>query len=333
MSHANISVFVPHLGCPNRCSFCDQVIISGSSSKPTELDINEAVNTAKASKNYDAKNTELAFFGGSFTAIDREYMLSLLKAAHHHLIVGDISGIRISTRPDCIDREVLEILKAYGVTAIELGAQSMCDEVLIANDRGHTADDVVKASALIKEFGFELGLQMMTGLYKSTYELDLKTAEKIIEIHPETVRIYPSITLENTRLAEYYRLRVYTPPTLEETVELCVKLLDMFGLAGINVIRTGLHSIDTSRYVAGPWHPAFKELCDSKRYLDKILSLLTEKGEYRLHVNPKEISKMTGNKKSNLESLNSLGYKCTVVADENVKPSDITVERMNNSCF
>lgn len=333
MSHANISVFVPHLGCPNRCSFCDQVTISGASKQPTKDDVDEAVKTAMTSQRYSPETTELAFFGGSFTAIDREYMLSLLSAADEHIKLGNISGIRISTRPDCIDREVLDILKNYGVTAIELGAQSMCDEVLIANDRGHTADDVRTASEIIREYGFQLGLQMMTGLYKSTYEKDVFTAEEIIKCGPQTVRIYPSITLKNTRLAVLFESGEYTPPTLDETVNLCVRLLRMFEKANINVIRTGLHSIDNDRYVAGPWHPSFREICDSRMYFEKIIEMLPEKGEYKLLVNPKEISKVVGNKRTNIESLNSLGYKCTVVADEGVNPKDIRVERMNDSCF
>ncbi len=333
MSHANISVFVPHLGCPNRCSFCDQVTISGAFKQPTKEDVDEAVKQACKSPRYNADNTELAFFGGSFTAIDREYMLTLLSAAHSHIKQGSIRGIRISTRPDCIDRDVLDILKQCGVMAIELGAQSMCDDVLISNDRGHTAEAVKSASKLIKEYGFELGLQMMTGLYKSTYEMDIMTAEEIIKLQPATVRIYPSITLKNTRLEKLFLSGEYTPPTLDGTVKLCVRLLRMFECANIKVIRMGLHSIDNKRYVAGPWHPAFRELCDSRMYFDKIIEKLPEKGEYKLLVNPKEISKVVGNKRSNIESLNSLGYKCTVVADETVKPSDIKVERMNNSCF
>lgn len=333
MSHANISVFVPHLGCPNRCSFCDQVTISGTCVQPTAEDIDNAVRLAMTSPRFDPKNTELAFFGGSFTAIDREYMLTLLSAAYSNIKSGNICGIRISTRPDCIDRDVLDILKQYGVTAIELGAQSMCDDVLLANDRGHTAEDVRKASKLIKEYGFELGLQMMTGLYKSTYEKDILTAEEIIKCDPETVRIYPSITLKNTRLAKLFEAGEYAPPTLDETVKLCVQLLRMFEKEKIKVIRTGLHSIDNDRYVAGPWHPAFRELCDSRMYLEKIIETLPEKGEYKLLVNPREISKVVGNKRSNIDSLNSLGYKCTVVGDDSVLPSNIRVERMNNSCF
>ncbi len=333
MSHANISIFVPHLGCPNRCSFCDQNIITGTVKLPSSDDIEDAVNTAKLSANYNPKTTELAFFGGSFTAIDREYMIELLESAFRSVKCGDICGIRISTRPDCIDDEVLEILKQYGVSAIELGAQSMCDEVLTLNNRGHYALDVKKASELIKSFGFQLGLQMMTGLYKSTYETDKFTAEEIIKLKPDTVRIYPTITLSGTYLESLVNSGEYIPPTLEDTVDLCAELLDLFELHGIKVIRTGLHTIEQERYVAGPWHPAFRELCDSKRYYNKIIKLLPQKGEYILHVNPKEISKVTGNKKANIIKLTRLGYKVSVKGDDSLEPMQVTFERMNNSCF
>ena len=333
MSHANISIFVPHLGCPNRCSFCDQNIITGTVKLPSGDDIENAVNTAKLSANFDSKNTELAFFGGSFTVIDREYMLELLESAYEFVKSGDICGIRISTRPDCIDAEVLGVLKQYGVTAIELGAQSMCDEVLRLNNRGHNATDVKKASELIKSYGFSLGLQMMTGLYKSTYETDKFTAEEIIKLKPDTVRIYPTITLSGTHLENLVISGEYIPPTLEDTVNLCAELLDLFELHSIKVIRTGLHTIEQTRYIAGPWHPAFREVCDSKRYYNKIIKQLPHKGEYILHVNPKEISKVMGNKKANILKLAESGYKVSVKGDDSLEPMQVTFERMNNSCF
>ncbi len=333
MSHANISVFVPHLGCPNRCSFCDQNIISGADKLPRAEDIENAVNIAKSSPHYDAENTELAFFGGSFTAINQDYMIELLAKAKQFINIGDICGIRISTRPDCINTDVLKILKQYGVTAIELGAQSMSDEVLLANNRGHRADDVVNASNLVKSFGFELGLQMMTGLYKSTYELDLFTAEQIAFLQPKTVRIYPTITLSGTRLEELISSGEYIPPTLDDTVDLCVELIELFEMHNIKVIRTGLHSIDQSRYVAGPWHPSFRELCDSRRYFNKILKVLPDSGEYILYVNPKEISKVMGNKKSNIIKLQEMGYKVSVKQDDSKEPQQLAFERMNDSCI
>ena len=179
MKKGNISIFVPHNGCPQQCSFCNQKTITGQAYQPTAKDVDEAVQKALRKKGYEF---EIAFFGGSFTAIDRAYMTELLDAAEPYVKSGAVKGIRISTRPDYIDDEILTLLKAKGVTAIELGAQSMDDEVLSANMRGHTAEDVVNASTLIKSYGFELGLQMMTGLYLDTDEKDIETARKIIEL-------------------------------------------------------------------------------------------------------------------------------------------------------
>ena len=273
------------------------------------------------------KNAEIAFFGGSFTAIDREYMVALLDSAHELVKLYGFSGIRISTRPDKVDGEILDILKSHSVTSIELGAQSMCDEVLTANDRGHTAKDVRKASSLIKSYGFELGLQMMTGLFKSNSELDLYTAQEIIKLKPRTVRIYPTITLENTRLADLYKTGEYIVPSLRETVELCAKLIPMFEDEGINVIRVGLHATDeiTEKRIAGPYHPAFKELCLSEIYYQKILSELLDKenSDYEIHVNPKLLSAMIGQKRNNINRFSDLGYKVNFVADEKISQYEI----------
>jgi len=245
---ANISIFVPHFGCPNMCSFCNQRHIAGSFSAPDKQTIEAAVKTAVSSKNFDSKTTEIAFFGGSFTAIDREYMVKLLSFAYPFVQNGTVKGIRISTRPDAIDTDVLNVLKKYGVTAIELGAQSMQDDVLVKNNRGHTVDDVINASTLIKKMGFELGLQMMTGLYGSSNQLDIETAKKIIELTPDTVRIYPTIVLENTDLGELYKKGEYLPQTLDDAVSLTVELLNLFRKSNIKVIRTGLHTIDEDKY-------------------------------------------------------------------------------------
>ena len=175
--HKNLSIFVPHAGCPNQCSFCDQRSISGTQNPPTAEEVSALCDEFLPKEKGD--DYEIAFFGGSFTAIDREYMLQLLKAAYPFVQQGRAAGIRISTRPDCISTEILDILKQYGVTSIELGAQSMQDDVLKVNLRGHTEEDVVKASCLIKQYGFSLGLQMMTGLYgqKNYMEYALDTAE------------------------------------------------------------------------------------------------------------------------------------------------------------
>jgi len=326
--HANISIFVPHLGCSHRCSFCNQNVITGKLDAPTETDIDEAVKIAVSSKKYSAENTEIAFFGGSFTAIDRTYMMKLLNAASKYVKDGTVAGIRLSTRPDAIDCEVLSVLKENGVTAIELGAQSMVDEVLTLNKRGHTAADIVNASRLIQKFDFSLGLQMMTGLYGDCEEFCLQSAQKIIELQPDTVRVYPTIVLKNTLLEVLYKNGSYKPQSLEDAVAVCTKLLKLFGDNNINIIRLGLHTIDLNAYVAGPWHPSLRELCEGKIYLEKALKVLAEQGDYEICVNQSSISKMIGQKKCNIDYLKNMGYNCKVKVNNELADFDVISTRM-----
>ncbi len=325
MKHANISVFVPHFGCPNRCSFCDQNAITNVYTKTTSADVISAVETAKKSKNYNPQNTELAFFGGSFTAIDFDYMCDLLKTGYEFVKQGDICGIRVSTRPDAINENILKVLKTYGVTAIELGAQSTNNEVLDANLRGHTFDDVKNACKLIKESGFSLGLQMMTGLYKSTNETDIQTALDFCELKPDTVRIYPTITLKNTYLATLYEKGLYKPSTVNDAAEICCDLIEIFNKNNISVIRLGLHTINGDSYIAGPWHPAFSEICSSRIYFKKIKEKINEQGSYIVFVNDREISKAVGQNKSNITLLKELGINCKIVGEKSITVGDIKV--------
>ncbi|MBQ6847480.1 MAG: radical SAM protein [Clostridia bacterium] len=325
--HSNISVFVPHIGCPNKCSFCNQRHITGTFKAPTVRDVAIAVKNAQTNPNYDSKNTEIAYFGGSFTAINRTYMLRLLRVAYRFVKNGTVSGIRISTRPDAIDDEILTLLKQYGVTAIELGAQSLNDRVLKKNNRGHSVSDVINASSKIKEYGFELGLQIMTGLYGDTENSVIKTAEKVIEIKPDTVRIYPTIVLKDTDLAALYADKIYKPQTLDSAVTLASRLYKMFVDAGISVIRLGLHSVEKDAFIAGPWHPAFSELCQSQLMLNDVLSKLTDKGNYIIYVGKSDVSKMTGQKRSNLIYLESKGFNCKVKQDENLSHLQVRIER------
>ena len=327
IKHSNISIFVPHIGCPNKCSFCNQRYITGAFKAPSADDVVQAVADAKRNPNYNPKTTEIAFFGGSFTAINRNYMLHMLETAYEFVKSGDVFGIRISTRPDAINDEILELLKLYGVTAIELGAQSLNDKVLKMNNRGHRAKDVFKASSLIREYGFELGLQIMTGLFGDDDESAIKTAEDVIKIHPETVRIYPTIVLKDTDLAALYADKIYKPQTLSEAVTLSAKLYKMFTENNINVIRLGLHSIENEAFIAGPWHPAFSELCLSQIMLSDCLSKLKEKGKYTIYVKNCDISKMIGQKKSNILHLQSLGFDCKVKSKENLNNLQIEIKR------
>ncbi len=323
MKKGNISIFVPHQGCPCQCSFCNQKTITGQTKAPTAEDVVNAVETALKKKNFEY---EIAFFGGSFTAIEREYMISLLDAAAHYVKNGSVKGIRISTRPDCIDSEVLDILKEYGVTSIELGAQSMDDDVLIVNRRGHTAEDVVTASKLIKSYGFELGLQMMTGLYKDTAEKAVATAEKIIALKPDTIRIYPTVVLKGTYLAELYLKEEYKPLNADDSAELCARLVPMFEKAGIKIIRLGLHSSEDVKrnMLAGGFHDSFGELVKSRMLVEKILAL--PPGDYQVFVNPRSLSKLKGNNKSNIYLLMERGYNVKIITDNGMAIDELRIK-------
>ena len=351
MKHSNISIFIPHIGCPHKCSFCDQNTISGAQHLPDGNEVREICSKALTEVK-SAENTEIAFFGGSFTAIPRDYMLELLEAAHEFVGEGKFRGIRCSTRPDCIDDEVLGLLKKYGVTAIELGAQSMSDKVLEANERGHTAEDVFKASRLIREYGFELGLQMMIGLYKSTGDDECMTMEKILEIHPDTVRIYPVVILKGTKLAELLESGEYQlfggatedgyVSDFDDVVGTAAYFLEEFEKNGIRVIKCGLHASEfvEKDMVGGYYHPAFRELCESMIYqlaisneLDRYAGIVAGKGyspeewkEYRnkiqgvftVAVHPSCISKAMGHKKSNYLYFRKMGTEIKVIGDESV---------------
>ena len=327
LKHSNISIFVPHIGCPNKCSFCNQRYITGAFKAPTVRDVAIAVKNAQTSPNYDPKTTEIAYFGGSFTAINRNYMLRLLRVAHRFVKSGVVSGIRVSTRPDAIDDEILTLLKEYSVTAIELGAQSLNDRVLRLNNRGHKVSDVVKAAKKIREHGFELGLQIMTGLYADSDASAIKTAEKVIEIKPDTVRIYPTIVLKDTDLEALYLDNIYKPQTLDNAVSLASKLYKMFTDNSIRVIRLGLHSIEQSAYIDGPWHPAFSELCQSQILLNEVLGKIQEKGNYTIYIGKSDVSKMIGQKRSNILHLESKGIYCKVKSDDTLGNLQVRIER------
>ena len=330
MKHVNVALFVVHKGCPHTCTFCNQRSITGVSRELAPSDVRAAAETALASLDSEtASGGEIAFFGGSFTMVDREYMISLLEAAYEYVVKGLFSGIRISTRPDGINPEICLILKKYGVTAVELGAQSLDDRVLEMNERGHSAKQVEDACRMLREYGFEYGLQMMTGLYGSEDEDSIETARKIISLAPATVRIYPTVVIRNTKLFELMQKGVFVPKGVDETVDLCAKLIPMFREAGIKIIRLGLHSGGgvEEEFAGGAYHPALKELCEGRIYRDAALRELEklDKGRYELLVGKGCVSRMTGQKKCNLEYLRSAGYECTVSQSEDIDEYEVKV--------
>lgn len=318
MKQTNISIFIPHIGCPHRCSFCDQKSISGEQKAPTAAEVTALLTEQAEHLKSREMCAEIAFFGGSFTAIPESYMTELLEAAGGAIKrYPDVyCGIRCSTRPDCISTEILDKLKSYGMTAIELGAQSMSDDVLLANRRGHTAEDVRRAARLIRESGISLGLQMMTGLYRDTEEAVMYTADEFIALCPDTVRIYPTVILEGTLLGSLYKSGEYETFSFERTVELCSALLRKFTENGIAVIRMGLHASEDveKAMLGGVYHPSFREICESRLFLKDITEKITpmEKGSYILYTDPRNISKATGQKRCNITALSELGYDISV---------------------
>ena len=333
MKHANIALFIPHNGCSHQCSYCNQKSITGKTSQPGPKEVEAALACALQTQMGGALHSELAFFGGSFTAIDEAYMCALLQAAYPYVKSGKIDGIRISTRPDAIDAQKLGLLKRYGVTSIELGAQSMDDDVLSRNQRGHTAQDVKNACEQIRRWGFSLGLQMMTGLFGSSPKTDWASAQKLLQCKPDTMRIYPTVVLKNTALEKQYRSGEYRPMGVQEAVLLCAALLDLFEENGISVIKVGLQdSPELKRdVVAGAFHPAFRELCEAERYFIRVLKQIKEKNlspqKLLVRVGAREISKAVGQKRRNVIKLKDMGYHVRFVGDETLTGLQIEVEK------
>lgn len=275
-----IPVFIPHLGCPCRCVFCNQHSITADAyaSAAHQPDAEDVVRIIEEGLARVSDGAELAFYGGSFTALDEDLRKAYLEAAFPFVCSGKISGIRISTRPDAIDDRKLDELRYYGVKTIELGAQSMDDRVLTLAARGHTAEDTRRASHKIKDAGFQLILQMMVGLPGENAETPMQTAKQIAALMPDGVRIYPVAVIKNTELAQLYENGLYKPLSVDEAVDVCADLMDFFDSKGIPVIRVGLNpTLELESEVqAGVYHPAFGELCRSRIYLRLAERLLAE---------------------------------------------------------
>lgn len=266
MKHYTIPVFVPELACPNRCVFCNQNSISGCLEQPGMAEVAQIIEDRLKTIPKEGTHIEIGFFGGNFTGIEETLQRSYLSIAYKYLVSEAIQGIRLSTRPDYIDLSALGLLKEYGVSTIELGAQSLDDEVLKLAGRGHSVSDIEKASRLILENGFKLGLQMMTGLPGDTPDKSIRTAKKIIQLGAENTRIYPTLVIKDTQLAELWHNGSYKPQSLEEAVTLTATLLEIFKEAGVKVIRVGLHPskelLEGGELLAGPYHPNFRQLAE-----------------------------------------------------------------------
>ena len=334
-----IPIFVPHLGCPNDCIFCNQRSISGQQKMITKEEIEKTIEVyLKNIKEKQAK-IEVAFFGGSFTGIDEQKQEEFLQVAYEYIKQGKIDSIRISTRPDYISRPILKRLKKYKVETIELGVQSANDYILKRANRGHCFEDVKKASKLIRWYGFNLGHQMMVGLPESTRLDEINTAKELIKLKPKMVRIYPVLVIKNTRLEKEFLDEKYTPLTVVQAVETCKELVSMFNKKKIEIIRIGLQNTDEitdpnsegSEVVAGPYHPAFRQLVESGLWYDTIVSKIKQLNvkvkKVQALVNPQDVNNVVGHKRENIEKLKEMYTLDLIVKqDANIKQGRLELE-------
>lgn len=334
-----IPVFVPHKGCPHDCIFCNQKKISGQIEDMTSKKMEEIITGHLSTIGKDAF-VEIGFYGGSFTGIEREKQRELLAVAYKYVQEGSVQEIRLSTRPDYISNEILDLLAQYGVKTIELGVQSLDEEVLLLSNRGHTAEDVYKAAELIKKAGFRLGIQTMVGLPGDDREKDISTAEKVTGIAPEIVRIYPALVIKGTYLENLMETGRYTPVSLDEAVDICAVLLEMYERKGIKVIRLGLQPTESinegAEVSAGPFHPAFRQLVESRLALKKAEAEILKQGlekekDIVIYTSKYSISDVVGQKRSNLEYLKSkFGFRKIKVVEmaDHMADSSIVVKEL-----
>lgn len=335
-----IPIFVPHLGCPHACVFCNQNKISGEQRKVNANDVKETIEYYLDNfQDKEQKNIEVAFFGGSFTAIEEEYQKELLEAAYEYIEKGIVKSIRISTRPDCINKKILKMLKKYKVKTIELGVQSANDYILKRAERGHTFEDVKKASKLINRYGFVLGHQMMIGLPDSTALDETNTAKLLIRLKPKIVRIYPVLVIKGTKLEEEMNKGEYEPLSLVQAVERSKDVAALFNKKKIKVIRIGLQNTNEisepgsneSEVVAGPYHPAFRQLVEASMWYDAIVTKIkkfnTKVKEVEIRANSDDINNIIGHKKENIEKLKNI-YDLDVVVktDDTIKDGKFEIE-------
>lgn len=300
--HYIIPIFISHIGCPHQCVFCNQDKIAKEvEDEVTAKDVRETLNEYLDTINHNNSTVEVSFFGGTFTAIDVNKQRELLAVAKQYKDKGLIDKIRMSTRPDAINGYILSYLKDYSVDIIELGVQSLDEEILRLSGRGHTVEDVEKASKLIKEYGFTLGHQIMPGLPGDNFKKDIETAKKSIEMKPDICRIYPSLVIKDTPMEKMYKRGEYKPYSLEEAVNISKELYKLYTEANINIIRIGLQPTENITWggdlVDGPFHPAFRELVEGSLICDNIKNAVNTDEDIIIEINSRDLSKLYANKK------------------------------------
>jgi histone acetyltransferase (RNA polymerase elongator complex component) len=335
MKKLTVPFFISHLGCPHRCVFCDQVKISGSGEQiPDEFTIREKI--AEYRNTGNSELTEVAFFGGSFTALPLKVQEQLLASLQPLIAAGVVNCVRVSTRPDCVDTAVAIFLKKLGVTTVELGAQSMDDDVLFLSGRGHGSRETEAAVSCLKELGVNVGVQLMPGLPGDTPSKSLASLHGVLALKPDFLRIYPTLVIAGTQLEEFYRQGSYIPMTFDGAVRLCkVMLLEAMRL-NVPVIRMGLQPTEELRkygvIVAGPYHPAFRQMVEAGLCLDLLSQIISDAPNsadpLKIFCSPSRISDVIGQNKSNKRLLKMrFGLDFTgVLPDTEMSPVELRVE-------
>ena len=331
-----IPIFIPQLGCLHRCVYCHQPTITGV--KP-HLDLKQIKNQIEffllRKRHPKRKHIQIAFYGGSFTALNPKWRKKLLTLAFQYVQTGQVHSIRLSTRPDAINKIVLTELKTYGVKTIELGVQSLDNKVLDVCQRGHDAEAVYKATDLIKIHGFQLGWQLMPGLPEESAESRKKTIDGILKWRPDFIRIYPTLVIKDTILAKWWEEKKYLPLSLTEAVKICKEMVLIFQKANIPVIRIGLQASESllqpGHILAGPWHPAFGELVKSAIILEKVRIILEQyfsKAKIiNIFVHPTKISQVMGQRKKNYQKLKTYfpQKRIAIFSDLGLKREEIKI--------
>lgn len=319
--HCNIPIFIPQKACPHQCIYCNQRYISGQQKAPSSEEVKQTIEKYLSTAE-EGTDIQVAFFGGTFTGLDINEQIVYLETVRPYILEGKVQSVRLSTRPDYINREILDLLKQYNVTDIELGAQSLDDEVLEFSERGHSAEDVTKASELIKSYDINLGLQMMIGLPKDTLRKSKYTADMIVSLGADSTRIYPTLVIDRTLLASLYREGIYNPLDIDTAVNWTKEIYKIFMHNGVKVLRVGLHPsrdlINGKGYIAGPFHVSFFELVLTALWKERLEDCIIIKHVDDIVVNPKDINYVIGYKSANYKWMQSLNPNIRIIQSKDI---------------
>lgn len=320
-----IPIFIPHRGCPHDCLFCNQRKISGQTTDSiTPRTVAETIDQWLGRRQHRSL-VQVAFYGGSFTCLPVEEQVELLQAVEPYIRARQVETIRLSTRPDCLDQGICDLLRKYRVGVVELGVQSFSDTVLKRSRRGHSAEQARRAIQLLQQARLQVGVQLMPGLPGETTRSFLRGIDELIELRPTMVRLYPALVVKDSGLAELYREARYRPLSLNKAIALTGRCYEKLTGAGIRVVRMGLQPATSLEegLLAGPYHPAFGELVHSRLWLKRIrarLAGLQPREKLVIRISPKEMSAVTGMKRGNIKRLDELGFagRYTILQEKNM---------------